>query len=185
MQSYCKAGEFTAIGKIKFALFENAIYYGSYLLILGVLLIYIAAKGVSLSGYCFIYFKPISCLIILLFSQNLKTIAITASNTWGLFWLVLLSGYGLVEIPRQVWLAGVKGYSLQKTYFDVEKLSTDRNDAEESLRESFRDAKAASESLRDANRLRPYVEIIMKKVIFSPLFRIILLVFQSISWFLF
>ena len=42
MQSYEYAGEFTVIGKIKTALYENALWYGSYLLIFGVLLIYVA-----------------------------------------------------------------------------------------------------------------------------------------------
>ncbi|KAF6206203.1 hypothetical protein GE061_017432 [Apolygus lucorum] len=44
MQSYAKAGEFTVRGKLKSALVDNAIYYGSYLFICGVLLIYIAVK---------------------------------------------------------------------------------------------------------------------------------------------
>ena len=44
MQSYAKAGEFTILGKMKYALITNAIYYGTYLLIFGVCLIYVAAK---------------------------------------------------------------------------------------------------------------------------------------------
>lgn len=74
MQSYLKAGDFTIKGKLKSALIENAIYYGSYLFICGILLIYIAAKGVSLDW------------------QKLKAIASSASNTWGLFLLILLLG---------------------------------------------------------------------------------------------
>lgn len=45
MQSYSTAGDFTVAGKIKTALIENAIYYGSYLLIFGVILIYVVAKA--------------------------------------------------------------------------------------------------------------------------------------------
>lgn len=48
MQSYIKAGDFTIRGKMKSALFDNAIYYGSYLLICGILLIYLALKGIHL-----------------------------------------------------------------------------------------------------------------------------------------
>lgn len=51
MQSYIKAGDFTVQGKLKSALIDNAIYYGSYLFICGVLLIYIALKpGFDLDG---------------------------------------------------------------------------------------------------------------------------------------
>ena len=44
MQSYTKAGDFTVKGKLKSALIDNAIYYGSYLIIATILLIYLAAK---------------------------------------------------------------------------------------------------------------------------------------------
>jgi LMBR1-like membrane protein len=51
MQSYSKAGEFSVLGKMKYALIANAIYYGTYLLIFGVCLIYIATKpGVEFSA---------------------------------------------------------------------------------------------------------------------------------------
>jgi len=44
MQSYASAGDFTVSGKLKSALFENAVIYGSYLLILLVCIIYVAVK---------------------------------------------------------------------------------------------------------------------------------------------
>ena len=44
MQSYATAGDFTVAGKIKSSLIENAIYYGTYLLIFGVCLIYVAIR---------------------------------------------------------------------------------------------------------------------------------------------
>lgn len=47
MQSYSTAGDFTITGKLKTALVENAIYYGSYLLIFGTLLIYVVLQPTS------------------------------------------------------------------------------------------------------------------------------------------
>jgi len=44
MQSYAAAGDFTVFGKLKSALFENAVIYGSYLLILLICIIYVAIK---------------------------------------------------------------------------------------------------------------------------------------------
>eukprot|EP00106_Octopus_bimaculoides_P018897 XP_014786339.1 PREDICTED: LMBR1 domain-containing protein 2-like [Octopus bimaculoides] len=83
MQSYSNAGDFSVAGKCKSALIENAIYYGTYLLIFGVCLIYVAARpNLHIDG------------------DKIKVIGVTASNTWGLFLLVLLLGYGLVEVPR-------------------------------------------------------------------------------------
>ena len=56
--------------KAKTALIDNAIYYGTYILIFVILLVYIA----------------ISTQYNLSF-QNLKLIGISAANTWGLFLL--------------------------------------------------------------------------------------------------
>lgn len=61
----------------------------------------------------------------------MKVICITASNTWGLFLLVLLEGYGLVEIPRSCWNTTKKGYMLNYLYFKASKLSAEKCEAEE------------------------------------------------------
>lgn len=75
MQSYLKAGDFTFKGKFRSAVIDNAIYYGSYLFICGILLIYLTLKpDVTLEW------------------PKIKAIASSASNTWGLFLLVLLLG---------------------------------------------------------------------------------------------
>lgn len=116
MQSYSKAGDFTVKGKLKSALVDNAIYYGSYLFICGILLIYIALKpGVSLDG------------------SKIKAIASSASNTWGLFLLILLLGYALVEVPRNLWFNSMKNNTLTYSYFKIAKLSTDKCEAEETV----------------------------------------------------
>lgn len=50
MQSYTKAGDFTFASKLRSAVVDNAIYYGSYLLIVGILLLYIVFKDPGLDG---------------------------------------------------------------------------------------------------------------------------------------
>lgn len=52
--------------------------------------------------------------------------------------MVVLLGYGLIEFPRCLWLMGSKGFRLNKTYFDIEKLSTDKNEAEETIYELYK-----------------------------------------------
>ena len=44
MQSFAQSGEFTLSGKIKGALIANGIYYGTYLGIFSILLIYVAVN---------------------------------------------------------------------------------------------------------------------------------------------
>lgn len=57
----------------------------------------------------------------------------TASNTWGLFVLVLMLGYGLVEVPRNMWNSSKRGILLARSWFKVSKLSTEKTEAEENL----------------------------------------------------
>ncbi|XP_011213600.1 LMBR1 domain-containing protein 2 homolog [Bactrocera dorsalis] len=146
MQSYLKAGDFTIKGKLKSALVENAIYYSSYLFICGILLIYIAAKGVSLDW------------------QKLKAIASSASNTWGLFLLVLLLGYALVEVPRSLWNNATPGFTLQYAYFKLAKLSSSKAEAEENVDDVLESLQGINRAIPNGYELRSCVETILRKV---------------------
>jgi len=129
MQSYTQAGEFKASGKIKAALWDNAIFYLSYATIALVLVLYMAAQPDIRLNW-----------------EQVKAIAASASNTWGLFVLVLMMGYGLVEVPRLLWNSAQRGYMLDRAYFKAAKLMTEKSDAEDDLD----GAVAAAVALRDA-----------------------------------
>ncbi|KAM4615991.1 G-protein coupled receptor-associated protein LMBRD2a [Polymixia lowei] len=146
MQSYARSGAFSMVGKVNTALIENAIYYGSYLLIFISLLIYVAAHPQWQLTW-----------------RELQTIGITAANTWGLFLLVLLLGYGLVEIPRSYWLSSCHGYLLAKTYFKAAKMATEKADAEQNLVDVMEEVATVHESVGYNHRLRKYVDIILRK----------------------
>ncbi|XP_069740640.1 G-protein coupled receptor-associated protein LMBRD2B isoform X2 [Narcine bancroftii] len=146
MQSYARSGDFSITGKVKTALVENAIYYGTYLLIFGTLLIYVAAHpGLRLDW------------------PQLQTIGITAANTWGLFLLVLLLGYGLVELPRSCWMAAQPHHLLLRSQFKVAKLLTERVEAEETLEDVMEEVRKVSNTVRYNHPLRKYVDTILRK----------------------
>ena len=42
-------------------------------------------------------------------------------------------GYGLVEVPRNCWNRSQKGYQLNRAYFKIAKLMSEKTDAEELL----------------------------------------------------
>ncbi|XP_049280101.1 LMBR1 domain-containing protein 2 homolog isoform X2 [Anopheles funestus] len=147
MQSYLKAGDFTIKGKLRSALVDNAIYYGTYLFICGILLIYLALQpGISLDW------------------QKLKAIASSASNTWGLFLLVLLLGYALVEVPRSLWNNSKPGFTLQYAYFKLSKLSSEKAEAEENVDDVLESLQSASRAIPPRHELRPALETIIRKV---------------------
>uniref|UniRef100_I3M0Z9 LMBR1 domain containing 2 n=1 Tax=Ictidomys tridecemlineatus TaxID=43179 RepID=I3M0Z9_ICTTR len=144
--SYARSGGFSITGKIKTALIENAIYYGTYLLIFGAFLIYVAVNPRLHLEW-----------------NQLQTIGIAAANTWGLFLLVLLLGYGLVEIPRSYWNGAKRGYLLMKTYFKAAKLMTEKADAEENLEDVMEEVRKVNESIKYNHPLRKCVDTILKK----------------------
>ncbi|KAF3828589.1 hypothetical protein GH733_004790 [Mirounga leonina] len=144
--SYARSGGFSITGKIKTALIENAIYYGTYLLIFGAFLIYVAVNPHLHLEW-----------------NQLQTIGIAAANTWGLFLLVLLLGYGLVEIPRSYWNGAKRGYLLMKTYFKAAKLMTEKADAEETLEDVMEEVRKVNESIKYNHPLRKCVDTILKK----------------------
>ncbi|XP_041359946.1 G-protein coupled receptor-associated protein LMBRD2-like [Gigantopelta aegis] len=146
MQSYSNAGDFTIAGKIKSALIENAIYYGTYLLIFGVCLIYVAARP-----------------DLHIDADKLKVIGVTASNTWGLFVLVLMLGYGLVDVPRSLWNNAKRGHQLSKTHFKIAKLSTEKTEAEEALEDILEEIKRTAERIRYNHPLRKHMDTILAK----------------------
>lgn len=146
MQSYARSGAFSVVGKIKTALIENALYYGTYLLIFIALLIYVAVQ---------LKWK--------LTWADLQTIGITAANTWGLFLLVLLLGYGLVEIPRSYWLSSSHDYMLSKSYFKVAKMANEKAEADEKLADVMEEVAGIHASVRQNHFLRKYVDIILTK----------------------
>ncbi|KAK6011157.1 LMBR1-like region, partial [Ostertagia ostertagi] len=145
MQSYVNAGDFKTSGKLRAALFNNAVYYGLYMIVFTLLLIYAIIKGVVINR------------------EHLKVILVSASNTWGLFLLVVLLGHGLVELPRTLWHMGSREYRLHVTYFNIDKLSSDKNEAEEAVKEAYRETRAVLNILKNEHGAREKAQIIVSK----------------------
>lgn len=146
MQSYSMAGDFTTVDKLKSAVRANLIYYSSFGAIFIVLLIYVIFKsGLDFAG--------------------LKVIAISSSNTWGLFLLVVLLGYGLVELPR--FIINLSRYTqlLSRQYFRVARLNAEKCEAEEKLDDVLEEIHLAFTALgnNEHHPLRRYLNQIVDK----------------------
>lgn len=142
MQSYSKAGDFTPINKLKSALRANLIYYSSFGIIFVVLLTYvIIATGFPTFSY-------------------LKVILISSSNTWGLFLLVILLGYGLVELPRFLLNRSRHAKYLNRLYFKVAIINAEKCDAESKIEDVSEELFQVYNVLNTSehNHLKPYIE---------------------------
>ena len=140
------AGDFTTVKKLKSAFIENIIFYGIFSVTFIVLLIYVAIheKGLSM--------------------ESLKVICITASNTWGLLLLIILLGYGLVEIPKSVYESSRHNRRLNYYYFKVAKLSAEKCEADEKLDDALEQIQHTFEAVVTTHQhLRPFIEVILDK----------------------
>ncbi|XP_045607461.1 LMBR1 domain-containing protein 2 homolog [Procambarus clarkii] len=155
MQSYTKAGDFTVGTKLRSAVIDNAIYYGSYLLIVGILFLYILLTDLGLDG------------------AKIRAIAASASNTWGLFWLVLLLGYGLVEVPRSLWYSASIAHTLHHSYFRAAKLSQERAESNERVNDLLQSMRALGGSVGPGHPLRSHMDVIENKIPTELLDRVI------------
>ncbi|CAN0068755.1 unnamed protein product [Ascophyllum nodosum] len=58
------------------------------------------------------------------------------ANTYGLVFIILLLGHGLVKVPRKLWETSFEGRELQRHYFIATKIDTDMHDAMFDLEEA-------------------------------------------------
>lgn len=145
LQSYCMAGDFTVLSKLKSAFVENLIIY-------------------SIGAVTFLFFLVYVALHEPLTTENLKVICITASNTWGLLLLSVLLGYGLVEIPKSVYESSKQTRKLNYLYFKVAKLSAEKCEAEEKLDDALEQIQHTYEAvLSNHQHLKDQMDIILTK----------------------
>ncbi|TGZ72535.1 hypothetical protein CRM22_002027 [Opisthorchis felineus] len=146
IRSYATAGDFTALGKLKTALLDHVFYNASYFVIfMGALIYLIASRIVSFEF------------------RYLKVLLITTGNTWGLFLVIIFFGYGLVAVPRSLWLAGNPVASLHQAYFCLSKRNMELNDEEDKLKELNLQIIEIKNRLPANHPLQPFVLTVFKQ----------------------
>ena len=98
-------------GKMMYAMQANLVFYGVITLAFCVFLAYIAIVH-HLTGRAVFGF------------------AIAASNCWGLFCLIVVMSYGLVEVPRQLWSWGDNARALRHVHFRAVGMQSQRDEAQ-------------------------------------------------------
>ncbi|UJR07691.1 hypothetical protein I4U23_011976 [Adineta vaga] len=145
MQSFRETGEFSIKGKIRYAIKANLIFYGTLLLIFVILVIYVATK-------------------VKMTSSNFMATLVAASTTWGLFLLVLMLGYGLVQVPKNIYNHSRTKYMLAHMQFKLSRLYNEKMDVEERLDSLIDDVTKFCMQIKGNDPLRPCLEKIIKIV---------------------
>lgn len=89
---------------------------------------------------------------------------IAASTTWGLFLLVLLLGYGLIQVPKNIYNHSRTGYILAYTQFKLSQLYNEKVDVEDKLDSLIDDLTKMCMQIKPDDLLRPYLEQVLKIV---------------------
>ncbi|CAF1481913.1 unnamed protein product, partial [Adineta ricciae] len=145
MQSFRETGEFSIKGKIRYTIKANLIFYGTLLLLFIILVIYVATK-------------------VTMDSSSFTATLVAASTTWGLFLLVLMLGYGLIQVPKNIYNHSRTSYMLAHTQFKLSRLYNEKVDVEERLDSLIDDVIKFCMQIKTTDPLRPCLEQIIQIV---------------------
>ena len=112
------------------------------------------------------------CIVIMIFLivkegwnfSNIISVAVTASNLWVLFFMILLVGYGLVELPRFLLKRSRYRSYLRYLYFQAAKSYTEKLEAELHMQETENEIKFYSRIIKYTNPYHIYMQSIIKRL---------------------
>ena len=87
-----------------------------------------------------------------------------ASTTWGLFLLVLLLGYGLVQMPVNIYNHSRTNFFLSHTQFKLSQLYNEKVEVEDRLDTSIDELTKLCMQIKADDPLRPYLEQVIRIV---------------------
>ncbi|CAM9512871.1 unnamed protein product [Ectocarpus sp. 12 AP-2014] len=104
------AGELTWAERIRRAVRLNIKQYLAMAVLLVVFVIYLVVSGQTSAG-------------------SVSGFMMALANTYGLLFIILLLGQGLIQVPRQLWETSFNDTELQRLYFNATQVDTDKHDS--------------------------------------------------------
>ena len=112
------------------------------------------------------------CIVIMIFLvvkegwnfSNIISMAVTASNLWVLFFLILLVGYGLVELPRFFLKRSRYRSYLRSLYFQAAKSYTEKLEAEIHMQETENEIQYFHRIIKYKSPYHHYLRSIIKQL---------------------
>eukprot|EP01111_Echinosteliopsis_oligospora_P011370 TRINITY_DN3740_c0_g1_i1.p1 TRINITY_DN3740_c0_g1~~TRINITY_DN3740_c0_g1_i1.p1 ORF type:complete len:632 (-),score=109.80 TRINITY_DN3740_c0_g1_i1:43-1938(-) len=144
LTSYWLAGDFTKFEKFFTSFKENIYIY----VIMGVL-------GGSFLGFLTIKDD--------LTWDGVRQTVVLLANIYGLTIIILLMGYGLVDIPRYLFRKANRNTWLNIYCERISNLRKDKQSYEEKLTDNLKSVRLISEKISADNQLRPFVDVIISK----------------------
>lgn len=144
LQTFSLAGDFTVWEKFVRAIKENIFIYIGLAIVGSIFLIGLAAAS-KLSG------------------QELLKLIMALANAYGLILVIVLMGYGLVDIPRYLLRKASRERMLEHYHAQICKNKEVMETAEEDLQKTLQAVKKVADRVKDHDPYRPYVDKILEK----------------------
>eukprot|EP00127_Corallochytrium_limacisporum_P006722 Clim_evm11s234 gene=Clim_evmTU11s234 len=138
VERFLDSGEFSTAERVRASIKRNALFYSIGGIVGGLLFIYIAiTQSLAISG--------------------LIGVAQALANTWGLFLVVILLGYGLVEIPRSLWESSRPHLRLRRYQWKAANQMGELDEAEDILTDAVEGVKQAAAAIQPSSALYKYI----------------------------
>ncbi|ORZ00351.1 LMBR1-like membrane protein-domain-containing protein [Syncephalastrum racemosum] len=144
MQAYVNTGDFSFIRRLKSAAQVNLRFYSIYLVVGIIGLVYLVFG----SGYTT--------------REKIQGFVMAMANSWGLFLAIVLMGYGLVAVPRRLWLTGSTQRHLRQLYANASRVKEECIDSELEFDEIAQTMNAIANGFRHS---RQSGDIVLRKQI--------------------
>lgn len=143
VQGYYDCGGFTFKQKFVASLKFNAIFFAVAGVVFGVLLLYLVfAQHLTLT--------------------SISGILVCASNTWGLIMIVVALGYGLADIPRQLWYQGNRKVRLRQIRLRAAGVHAEMQEARDELEQTRALVNKFDNKISDDHAYRTYMDQIVE-----------------------
>ena len=145
LETYAVSGYFTRCERAKESLRSNALFYG-------------ICGGLGVVGYVVLLLVGKASVV------NPMPVLMSLGNAWGLLLLLLLLGYGLVEIPRSLWRSAHYRTRLDRCRFEIVDVRKKLLDARDGLAESVATLKRYAEKMSRRDPFWPLIEQVLSEV---------------------
>ncbi|ORY40735.1 LMBR1-domain-containing protein [Rhizoclosmatium globosum] len=144
MGTYVRSGDFRFSARLVNAVKDNLFYY-----------LLMAVGGIAFLIYMLVAVK--------FTKEDLIVVLMAAANAWGLLLCTCMLGYGLVEVPRDVWNSALPAQRLKALEMKAPKARETMIDSEAAMYQVARDIASANHKVPDGDPLRVHVELLLKK----------------------
>jgi len=145
LENYSVSGYFTRCECAKESLKSNALFYG-------------IAGGLGVVGYAVLLIVGKAEFV------NPMPVLMSLGNAWGLLLLLLLLGYGLVEVPRKLWRSAKYSSRLESCRYEIVSVEKKLQESRDKFRDSLRVLRGYTERVDDHDPYRHYIEQIVTEV---------------------